>query len=174
MFLETERVTLHPADEEDVPFLRANRNDPRVRATRHAHLPADEDWAGERLGGTMGRNGDSIGLLVCAEGEPVGFVFLVREHPWTHVDRDGELGYWITPDEWGNGYATAAANRTVDYAFSELGLHRITASALASNEASKRVLEKVGFVEEGVARRSTLVDGEWCDVVRYGLLRNER
>lgn len=173
VFLETDHVTLRPATEDDISFLRANQNDHRVRATRHAHLPADDDWARRRLGGTMGQKNDSIGLLVCAEGTAVGFVRLVREHPWVHVTRDGELGYWITPDEWGNGYATAAAECMVEYAFAELGLHRVTASTFDTNEAPKRVLEKLGFVEEGVSRKAAYVDGEWCDVIRFGLLENE-
>ncbi|WP_435154794.1 GNAT family N-acetyltransferase [Haladaptatus sp. DFWS20] len=173
-FLETDHVTLRPATEDDIQFLRANQNDHRVRATRHAHLPADNDWARRRFGGTMGQNDDSIGLLVRAEGSPVGFVRLVREHPWIHVTRDGELGYWITPDERGNGYAAAAAECMVEFAFAELGLHRVTASAFDTNEASKRVLEKLGFVEEGVSRKSAYVDGEWCDVIRFGLLEDER
>ncbi len=131
-----------------------------------------------------GRDGDSAGRWVatttpsacslCVDGAPVGFVRLIREHPWVHVTRDAELGYWITPDEWRNGYATAAAECMVEYGFSELGLHRITASALTTNEASKRVLKRVGFVEEGVSRDASFVDGEWCDMVRYGLLREER
>ncbi|WP_423744327.1 GNAT family protein (plasmid) [Haladaptatus sp. SPP-AMP-3] len=174
VFLENDPVTLRPADEEDVPFLRENGNEPHVRATRHAYRPADEEWAERRLGGTVGENDDSIGLLVCADGEPVGYVRLIRDHPWVHVTRDAELGYWIAPDEWRNGYATAAAERMAEYAFAELGLHRLTASAFETNEASKRVLNRVGFVEEGVSRRAAYVDGEWCDVVRYGLLRDER
>ncbi|WP_231185099.1 GNAT family protein [Haladaptatus sp. DYF46] len=174
VFLENDPVTLRPATDEDIAFLRENQNDPHVRATRHAHRPADEDWARRRLGGTMGRSDDSIGLLVCVDDAPVGFVRLIREHPWVHVTRDAELGYWITPDEWRNGYATAAAECMVEYGFSELGLHRITASALTTNEASKRVLKRVGFVEEGVSRDASFVDGEWCDMVRYGLLVEER
>ncbi len=172
-FLENEHVTLHPADEDDIPFLRSTRNDPRVRATQHAHLPADDDWARRRLGGTIGTNGDSFGFLVRAEGSRVGFVRLVREHPWTNLTRDGELGYWIAPEAWGNGYATAAGECMVEYAFTELGLHRVTASTFETNDASQRVIEKIGFVQEGVARKSAYVDGEWCDVLRFGLLEEE-
>ena len=116
----------------------------------------------------------SLEYAVCVDDAPVGFVRLIREHPWVQVTRDAELGCWITPDEWRNGYATAAAECMVEYGFSELGLHRITASAMTTNEASKRVLKRVGFVKEGVSRDASFVDGEWCDIVRYGLLREER
>jgi ribosomal-protein-alanine N-acetyltransferase len=60
-----------------------------------------------------------------------------------------------------------------EYAFSELGLHRLTASAFETNEASKRVLKRIGFVKEGVSRQAAYVDGDWCDLIRYGLLREE-
>lgn len=54
VFLENERVTLRPAEEDDSTFLRENEQDPRVRASRSVHLPVDSDWARERVGGTMG------------------------------------------------------------------------------------------------------------------------
>ena len=173
VFLDGDGVTLRTATEADVPFLRENHDDPRVRATRSVHEPADDDWARRRLGGTMGRDGDSLALLVCDGDDPVGLVYLVREDPNAHTRRLGELAYWIAPDEWGNGYATAAADRLVAHAYDDLGLHRVTASAFADNAASRRVLESVGFEEEGVARKAAFVDGDWLDVVRYGLLVEE-
>lgn len=173
VFLESDDVSLHPAETEDVPFLRRNVQDPRVRASRSVHTPVDAEWAQRRVGGTMGRNGDTPGLLVCVDGEPVGFVYLLREQPNAQVYRFGELAYWITPDEWGNGYATAASELLVEYAFTELGLHRLEASAFASNDASRRVLEKLGFTEEGAARKAARVDGEWVDKVQFGLLESE-
>lgn len=173
VFLENEAVALRPAEEDDVSFLRENVQNPRIRASRGLHSPVDSDWARQRLGGTMGRSDDTLGLLVCLDETPVGFVYLLREQPNDRVYRSGELAYWITPDEWGNGYATAAGRLLLEHAFDELGLHRTEASAFASNDASRRVLEKLGFTEEGVARGKALVDGEWTDVVRYGLLEAE-
>lgn len=173
VFLENDAVTLRPADEEDVPFLRKNEQDPRVRASRSVHTPVDADWARRRLGGTLGRNDDTLGLLVCVDGAPVGFVYLLREQPNSQLFRLGELAYWITPSEWGNGYATSAGELLLSHAFDELGLHRVEASALASNDASRRVLEKLGFTEEGTARSESFVDGEWVDKTRYGLLEAE-
>lgn len=173
VFLEGGTVTLRPAEEEDVPFLRENASNPDVRASRSHHTPVDGDWARQRLGGTLGRNGDSLGLLVCVDERPVGFAYLLREQPNADVFKLGELAYWITPDEWGNGYATAAGGLLVDHGFDELGLHRIEASAFESNDASRRVLEKLGFTQEGVARKEALVDGAWMDKIQYGLLGDE-
>lgn len=173
VFLENETVTLRPAEQDDISFLRENEQDPRVRASRSVHLPVDSDWGEERVGGTMGRDGDTIGLFICDEQSPVGFVYLLREQPSAEVFRFGELAYWITPDEMGNGYATAGSGLILSYAFNELGLHRVDASTFDSNEASRRVLEKLGFTEEGRSRRKALVDGKWTDMVRFGLLSDE-
>lgn len=173
VFLEGETVSLRPAEETDIGFLRENEQDPRVRASRSLHLPVDTETARERVGGTLGRNGDTVGLLVCVDETPVGFVYLLREQPTAGVYRFGELAYWITPSEWGNGYATAAGELMLVYAFDELGLHRVEATTFASNDASQRVLEKLGFAQEGRSRRKALVDGDWTDKLRFGLLRDQ-
>jgi RimJ/RimL family protein N-acetyltransferase len=62
-----------------------------------------------------------------------------------------EVGYRFLKEQWGNGYATESARASLDWGFGELGLHRIVAVALASNVASRRVLEKCGLEEIGLA-----------------------
>lgn len=173
VFLDGDNVSLRPATEADVPFLRENEQDPRIRASRSVQMPVSEEQARRRVGGTMGRSDDTLGLLVCRDTTPVGFVYLLREQPNADVYRSGELAYWVTPGQWGNGYATTASELVVEHAFVELGLHRIEASAFESNEASKRVLEKLGFTREGTSRRAAYVDGEWVDVAEFALLESE-
>ncbi|SEW28993.1 GNAT family N-acetyltransferase [Halobacterium jilantaiense] len=173
VFLDGDTVSLRPATDADVSFLRENEQDPQIRASRSVQTPVSEEQARRRIGGTMGRSDDTLGLLVCRDTTPVGFVYLLREQPNADVYRAAELAYWVTPGEWGNGYATAASELAVEYAFAELGLHRVDASAFESNTASKRVLEKLGFTREGTARRAAYVDGEWIDVAEFGLLESE-
>jgi len=60
--------------------------------------------------------------------------------------RQYDLGYWIAPDAWGRGLATRAAVIVRDWAFEVLKAGRLTASCLAGNRASQRVLDKAGFV----------------------------
>jgi RimJ/RimL family protein N-acetyltransferase len=172
-FLRGDGVTLCPADQSDLDFLCEHENDPRVRASRSVVTPTSADHVTARLGGTMGQNEDTVGLVVRAAEEPVGFVYLVREESNAVGFRFAELAYWIAHDHWDNGYATAAAETMVEYGFDELGLHRVKASTFADNEASQRVLEKIGFEREGVAREEAYVDGTWRDRVRYGLLEDE-
>ena len=172
VFLDGDGVTLRPAVEEDLEFLLENENDPRVRRSRSVSAPTGPDDARRRLGGTMGRNGDTVALLVCTDAEPVGFAYLLREQPNDDVFRRAALAYWITPEKWENGYATAAAERLLGHGFDRLGLHKVTAKTHDFNDASQRVLEKLGFEREGVLHDEAFIDGAFHDFYRYGLLED--
>ena len=60
-----------------------------------------------------------------------------------------ELGYWLTPDAWGRGYATEAGQAVIAMARHALGIRRLTASHFVDNPASGRVLAKLGFRPTG-------------------------
>ena len=80
----------------------------------------------------------------------------------------GTLGYWIAQAHAGRGLATAAVRAMVDFAFSELRLHRVEAACLPANQASRRVLEKAGFEAEGRARAYLKINGAWADHLLFG------
>jgi len=93
--------------------------------------------------------------------------------PESKRDRVGIVGYWLAPDYWGHGFATAAVQRVVQYAFDH-GFRRLQASVFAPNAASARVLTKCGFVLEGCLRASSIGrDGEPLDELIYGRLKND-
>ena len=73
------------------------------------------------------------------------------------------LGYWVGQDHRGRGVATAAVGEVLRLAFADLGLHRVEASTLLANAASRRVLAKNGFTEIGVAPRYLQIAGRWQD-----------
>jgi ribosomal-protein-alanine N-acetyltransferase len=81
------------------------------------------------------------------------------------------LGYWMGQDFVGQGLMTEAVGVVIPFAFETLGLHRIHAAFLPDNTASRRVLEKNGFREEGYAENYLQIDGKWCDHVLFGLTR---
>ena len=169
-YLRGERVDLHVVEEDDLPFLYEVVNDPRVWRPLGASTPqtmGDEEEFYERC-----IEGDrEEHFLVCDDGEPVGIVGV------SGIDPDGglaEVGYFLDPAAHGRGYATAAVASLVEYAFDHRRLAKLYADAFADNEASRRVLEKNGFREEGRLRQHAFVDGERVDVVRYGLLADER
>jgi [ribosomal protein S5]-alanine N-acetyltransferase len=83
------------------------------------------------------------------------------------------LGYWIGERFARQGYMQDAVRALIPFIFSTLGLHRIEAACLPSNEASRNLLSKVGFVQEGLARRYLQINGEWRDHVLFALLQED-
>jgi ribosomal-protein-alanine N-acetyltransferase len=81
------------------------------------------------------------------------------------------LGYWMGREHAGQGLMTEAVGMIIPFVFETLGLHRIHAAFLPDNVASRRVLEKNGFKEEGFAENYLQIDGKWCDHVLFGLTR---
>jgi [ribosomal protein S5]-alanine N-acetyltransferase len=73
-----------------------------------------------------------------------------------HPERGFEFGYWLGRRYWGRGYATEAARRALAFAFTELNAERLTAGWFHDNPASGRVLEKLGFVADGMDERVSL------------------
>ncbi len=96
----------------------------------------------------------------------VGFV-LGRD-----VERhSAEVGYWLGESMWGHGIATAALKAATAYALATYGLWRIFAVPFCENAASIRVLEKAGFVREGIMRRSAIKEGRVLDQALYAFVR---
>jgi [ribosomal protein S5]-alanine N-acetyltransferase len=83
------------------------------------------------------------------------------------------LGYWIGERFARQGYMYAAVRALIPFIFSTLGLHRIEAACLPTNEASQNLLVKAGFRQEGLARRYLQINGEWRDHVLFALLEDE-
>lgn len=81
------------------------------------------------------------------------------------------LGYWMGEPFAGRGLMTEAVGLVVAHAFDGLLLHRVHAAFLPHNMASRRVLEKNGFKEEGFAENYLQIDGKWADHVLFGLTR---
>lgn len=108
-------------------------------------------------------------LAIEVQGAAVGGIGI---DPGTDVERcSAEIGYWIGEAFRGRGIATAALAGMTEYAFREFPLTRVFALPFARNAASCRVLEKAGYVREGLLRRSAVKDGEVLDQVMYASIR---
>ena len=83
--------------------------------------------------------------------------------------RTASVGYWIDQDVAGLGVTPTALALAIDHCFGVVGLHRIEATIRPENRASRRVVEKLGFHEEGIRRRCLHVDGAWRDHICYAL-----
>lgn len=81
------------------------------------------------------------------------------------------IGYWLGEPFWGRGIMTEAVKLVADYAFAKLDIVRLQAGILGNNPASMRVLEKAGFVKEGVLHNAIVKNGEVLDEHVYGLVK---
>lgn len=84
-----------------------------------------------------------------------------------------EIGYVLNPAYRGQGLVAEAAERVLRFGFDVLGLHRVEARYMVGNDASRRVMEKLGMQFEGVRRGSMLVKGAYRDIGICSVLVNE-
>lgn len=92
------------------------------------------------------------------------------------IEREQEraaIGYALSTEHWGRGYASEAVGLALAHAFDGLGLRRIEADIDPRNAASCALVERLGFEREGLLRERWHVAGELCDTALYGLLARD-
>jgi RimJ/RimL family protein N-acetyltransferase len=133
----------------------------------HPYTPADADaWLAHVLAERPETN-----FAIALDDAVVGGIGFERGGDIERLS--AEVGYWLGEEVWGRGLATAALRAVTRHAFEAHGLHRVFAMVFARNLASARVLEKVGFVREGILRRSAVKDGVVLDRILYAMVREE-
>ena len=85
----------------------------------------------------------------------------------------GYVGYWVDRAVGGRGVVTTAVALVLDHCFGAVGLHRVEANVRPENAASRRVVAKLGMVEEGLHRRYLFIDEQWRDHLTYALLAED-
>jgi len=144
--LHSERLLLKPLTLEDAPVIQVMASDRRV-AEMTANIPhpypetGAVDWISQHTSNWQTRKQVSFGIFTISSNTLVGAIGLVLNE-----EQKSELGYWVGVDYWGNGYATEATKRIINFGFNDLGLSVIEARALSRNPASNRVLLKAGFI----------------------------
>lgn len=121
----------------------------------------DAEWWIE----TGAKENGSVTKVIEYGGEFVGSVGIKPQTGWQ--SHTAEIGYWIGEEYWGKGIATEALRLMTELAFSELGFKKLFAPVLEPNRASMRVLEKSGYVLEGVLRKEFFKSGHYFDGYCY-------
>lgn len=106
-------------------------------------------------------------FVIQAEGQLVGQMHLFGI-AWGSL-RSASAGYWVAKSFAGQGIVPFALAAACDHAFLVLGLHRVEVNIRPENTASLRVVEKLGFHEEGLRRRYLHIDGQWRDHRSFAL-----
>lgn len=109
-------------------------------------------------------------VILREENKMIGTCGFTRFH--MHHDC-GEVGYVINPAYRGRGIACEAVQTVMRFGFSNLGLHRIEAKYMDGNEASRRVMEKVGMTFEGMRRDEMLIKGSYRNIGVCSILRED-
>ena len=139
-------ITLVPTALEHAPAIQRLASHPDVAATTLIPHPYPEEGAVRFIEDVVLPDraaGKEHAFVIVVDGEVVGHISI------KNVDTErgeAETGYWIGRPYWGRGYASEAVRMIVAFAFEEVGLQRLYAHVLAHNPASRRVLEKAGFV----------------------------
>ena len=175
MRLVTERLVLREFVEADWPAVLAYQRDPlylcyypwtdRTPADARVFVDMFLEWQREEP-----RRRFQLAITRKEDGGLIGNCGLRRK---PDNDWEADIGYELDPRYWGRGYSTEAALAMVSFGFRELGLDRISSWCIADNAASARVLERLGFRQEGRLRRNEHFKGRWWDTLFYGLVRDE-
>ncbi|WP_068466894.1 GNAT family N-acetyltransferase [Kocuria varians] len=130
-----------------------------------------------RLMRRQARNGQSLPWLIVEQGPGGGRAELVGQLTVSSITlgsfRSATLGYWVDGAQAGRGIAPMAVAMATDYCFQHLGLHRMEINIRPENAKSLRVVEKLGFHDEGLRRRFLHIAGSWADHRSFALTTEE-
>lgn len=100
-------------------------------------------------------------------------VGIVAYHEIESENDVGRIGYWLGEEYNGHGYMTLAVKEMVSIGFNDYGLNRVEIQCATENVKSRAIPESLGFVQEGTLRGAEKVNGNYLDLVVYGLLKND-
>lgn len=170
--MSNDPVILRPVVEDDLPVLEGFLTDPSS-AGQFQWLGWSDPGRWRRRWEQDGLLGDDGGRLMVVTGtDRLGIV------AWRKVVTSRSSYYWnvgaqLLPGSRGRGFGTQAQRLLVRYLFAHTPVARLEADTETENIAEQRALEKSGFVREGVLRSVLFRDGQWRDVARYSVLRDD-
>ncbi|MEM8697493.1 MAG: GNAT family protein [Pseudomonadota bacterium] len=167
MFAVTKRLLLRPGWIEEAPALTEAIADPRIaRNTARMPWPYTQEDAEEFLAREADWDYPSFQII----DRTVDPVRMIGGIGFMDGGDAPEIGYWITPDSWGRGYATEAGRAAIAAARASLGYRRIVSGHFVDNPASGRVLEKLGFRRTGrIEPRHSVARRREVDCVMFEL-----
>jgi RimJ/RimL family protein N-acetyltransferase len=168
--LAGKNVNLRVMEKEDLPLWADWNNDPEVMGKFAS--PVQTSMAEtEKSILEPGPHEFKPFMIEKKDGAKIGSIgYFYTLHP---AGKMLEIGFGMVPSERGKGYCTEAAQIMVDYLFLSKETPFIQATADIENIASQRVLQKVGFKNEGTMRKRSFVKGEWRDLALFSILREE-
>ena len=167
--IRTERLLLRPFRSGDVGDVFAFASDPewgRYLEVPHPYARRDAEEFVARV--TTSHTDEKLRWAIVHAGKASGFLNLTVESPDA-----AEVGYGIARPLWGQGLVSEAVAAVITHGFESLGISRIYAFAAVENEASWRVMEKLGMRREAVLRRHRVIRGTCVDDVLYAIAQED-
>jgi [ribosomal protein S5]-alanine N-acetyltransferase len=179
MKLQTKRLILRQVTKRDIESLAENANNLNVSKwllkLPYPYTKKDAKWwinHCKEKAKSKPRVDYSFGVELKEEKQIIGGAGL---HQVNLEQGTAELGYWLGEKYWRQGYGSEAVEALIDFAFNKLKLRKLEAGVFAGNPSSGKLLEKYGFKQEGLRRKSRvcMADNKIKDEILYGLLRKE-
>lgn len=172
--LKTERLILRKISVDDAEDMYAYASDHQV--TRYVTWPTHQTIE------------DTLGFLRFVEEqytihasvnwgivdkESNKFIGTIGYVQWNKNSNWGEIGYALSREFWGQGLMTEALKPVIQFGFGQMGLNRVEARCNPKNIGSERVMQKVGMLYEGLSRQKLYIKGEYQDLKRYAVLKED-
>jgi RimJ/RimL family protein N-acetyltransferase len=174
--LETPRLILRPFQDADLEPFREYRSDPQVARYQGWETPFSRPQA-EAFIREMKRARPGVPgtwyQFALQRKLAAGLIGDCGFHIFDHDPRQAEIGYTVASRFQRMGYGSEGVGRLLDFLFAELGLHRVTATCDVQNQASARLLERVGMRREGHYLENIWFKGAWGSEYLYALLERE-
>ncbi|SHJ65713.1 GNAT family N-acetyltransferase [Flavobacterium haoranii] len=172
--LESERLSFRKLNNEDAPEILKLRGNAEIMKYIPRPLATTLQEALEHIkiiNNKIDENVDINWAITERENDKcIGIIGFYRTQPENFRT---ELGYMIMPEYWGKGYITEAVKRLLHFAFENLNFHSIEAVIDSRHIASEKVLIKSGFRKEAHFVEDFFYNNEFCDTVKYGILKRE-
>lgn len=173
MIYQSNNITIRPLKEIDLQGDYLNwMNDPEVSRYNSHGLFAQSKKELEEFARSLDSKDNIVWAIIAKDKDiHIGNVALQRID---FVNRSCEIAIIIgNKDYWNKGIATEAFSLILNHAFDKLNLHRIWLGAAAINQGMKSVARKLGMREEGRSKSAVFLEGEYQDVIEFGILREE-
>ena len=159
-------IKLRDFSENDISSIARFANNANVSNYLTSSMPYPYTTEDAKWWVEIGSKEGEVFKAIDLNGECVGSIGVHRgitEHKFS-----GEIGFWLAEEYWGQGYTTEAVSKMTSYIFNETDIVRLYARVFSPNKASMLVLEKCGYVLEGILKKEIFKNGEFYDDHIYG------